>query len=369
MKKATLLTFLFAILMIALLVSCNTPPDPLPSGGGETTTDAVPSTDGGGAAVEPSLTSEMAEVTTAEEKEPEKTTYWASWEVSDLPPLVDVNATTAPMPDIEPDPNVRPDEERRYYYLVPDEETLSEVNEPVKIADTETPWYITEWETQSAYVLQEVPADKQNLAFHFPKTATAEMTDMKITVDFFQEYYRLGDPVQIRITIENKTEKCMEIGTSLLLKNYIDERDTVAIVALENGKIGTLAGNISIGYFPRIEPYSISKLPAEIPSRYNGYAYGYYTSTGRYISYLIFPEEEGSNGAQGETFQYYLNTFGNGTAVVEYLLNTPIQNFGEEKEYAVIVQLGTHIADSYGFLPYKYLRIPMEIVEYESVSP
>ena len=38
MKKATLLTFLFAVLMIALLVSCNTPPDPLPD---ETTTGDV----------------------------------------------------------------------------------------------------------------------------------------------------------------------------------------------------------------------------------------------------------------------------------------------------------------------------------------
>ena len=369
MKKAPLLTFLFAVLMVALLVSCADANAPLPDDD-ETTTDAVPSTDGGGAAVEPSLTSEMAEVTTAEEKEPEKTTYWASWEVSDVPPVVDVNATTAPMPDIEPDPNVRPDEERRYYYLVPDE-TLSEVNEPVKIADTETPWYITEWETQSAYVPQDVPADKQNLAFHFPKTATAEMTDMKITVDFFQEYYRLGDPVQVQITIEKKNGELL-VFQSGIVNDRENAREKYLIGIVSNDDFKNPVGGIDTRYF---EYKNWEYETPLFPARYNRYAYerrGYDPIT----QYVILSEKKAEYEEWGYNKEYrylrYTNLFEDNVAVMQYLLRISCEDVDPSKDYAVILSLFPYLDDEElprEYLPYKYLRIPLEIVEYESVSP
>ncbi|MBO5271097.1 MAG: hypothetical protein J6B77_09945 [Clostridia bacterium] len=361
MKKATFITFIFAVLMIALLVSCNTTPDPLPSGGGETTTDAVPSTDGGGAAVEPSLTSEMAEVTTAEE-EPGKTTYWASWEVSDVPPVVDVNATTlAPLPEIDPPhPNLRVDHEHRRYYLVPDEETLPEIKEPVKIADTDTPWYITEWETQKEYLKSEIPEDKQNYALRFPKTATVEMEEMKITVDFFQEYYRFGDPVQIQINIKNKTSDPIVLSQGLLGK-YFQEYYLVGIV--EGNDFKNPVGGIIISYFEDTN-WAYTQQP-KYPSRYNRYTYDIMSGIPEYMEYKIFPGKLEAYGIDREhIFSTPYNVFEDGMATLEYLLSTPAEKLDPTKEYAVIVTLCSTTIDRYS-----YLRIPIEIVEYESVSP
>ncbi|MBO5269583.1 MAG: hypothetical protein J6B77_02275 [Clostridia bacterium] len=171
MKKATLLTFLFAVLMIALLVSCNTSPDPLPSGGGETTTDAA-----GG------------EVTTAEiTTESDMTT--------DEPPVTtDCEIVVAP-----------------------------NMNETLVLPEGETPWYITEWTENPRWKTDlagwsgytPVPEEKQDLAFQVPLTFEGESDGIVLKAEFFQKGYRMGELMQVRFSITNTRDTAFTFLSNL----------------------------------------------------------------------------------------------------------------------------------------------------------
>ncbi|MBO5269905.1 MAG: hypothetical protein J6B77_03905 [Clostridia bacterium] len=182
MKKATLLTFLFAILMIALLVSCNTTPDPLPSGG-ETTTGDI--TEAGG------------EVTTAEPSGS-----------GDDAVTTDATVTTEAI-------------------------TLPEIEEPVEVADTETPWYIIEWienprwKTDLAHWsgYTPVPEEKKDLAFQVPLSYESSVDGISLKAEFFQEFYRVGDLMQVRFTITNNRETDFTFHSNSILPLMISARE------------------------------------------------------------------------------------------------------------------------------------------------
>ena len=85
------------------------------------------------------------------------------------------------------------------------------VESRVQVADTETPWYIEAWETAEAIVLPEVPETGKTLALKVPlhyETSAYEMehlyNNIKVEVDFYQEYYVAGSAIQAKITITNQ---------------------------------------------------------------------------------------------------------------------------------------------------------------------
>ena len=170
MKKATVLVFLFAVLTITLLVSCNTPPDPLPDeSSAEVTTEPT------------DMTSDMEEVsneiTTAEEISTSEIT------VEDL-----TTETMVEMPEwvSSPSSNIPV----MYLAQITEEgETADIAQEPIQIPETETPWYITEWEPEAALAVDDpapgeltqwiklpkipdkkISEEKENLAIKLPKT-------------------------------------------------------------------------------------------------------------------------------------------------------------------------------------------------------
>ena len=210
MKKATLLTFLFAVLMIALLVSCNTTPDPLSD---ETTTD--------GAAEEPTdATSDEAEVSDPVETTTEEVTTEAL-----------STETTMKMPEwvIETDGIGLSVPPRMYLAQITEEgETTDSAQEPIQIPETATPWHITEWEpgislvtgNQVEWVIvpavphRKIPEEKKNLAIKLPETGEYICENFKLRVETFQEYYRLSAPVQIRCTVELQNADLMRFRIS-----------------------------------------------------------------------------------------------------------------------------------------------------------
>ena len=182
MKKATLLTFLFAVLMIALLVSCNTPPDPLPD---ETTTGDVT----------PEVTPEPTDVTSdeAEVSEPVETT------------------TEAVTTRKEYETSRYGSMDHEFYVfmepIVTEYWSDEKPDEPVQIVDTDAPWVITEWETDIPYKPRkewvEIPEEKANLAIRVPKCIEYVDNDVSVKMEFFQEYYPIGTRFPIRYTVTN----------------------------------------------------------------------------------------------------------------------------------------------------------------------
>ena len=207
MKKATWIIFIFAVLMIALLVSCNTTPDPLPD---ETTTD--------GAAEEPTdATSDEAEVSDPVETTTEEVTTEAL-----------STETTMKMPEwvIETDGIGLSVPPRMYLAQITEEgETTDSAQEPIQIPETATPWYITEWEPEVVLATgdtmkipkvsdKKISEEKKNLAIKLPETGEYICENFKLRVETFQEYYRLGAPVQIRCTIELQNADLMRFAIS-----------------------------------------------------------------------------------------------------------------------------------------------------------
>ena len=181
MKKATLLTFLFAVLMIALLVSCNTSPDPLPdeTTTGDVTLEITP---------EPTdVTSDEAEVSDPVETTTEAVTTRKEYETSRYGSM----------------------DHEFYVFMEPivteywsDEKS----DEPVQIVDTEVPWVITEWETVEEIKPRKektIPEEKSNLAVRAPKTYEFTDNDVSIKAEFSQEYYPIFSPMTVRWTITN----------------------------------------------------------------------------------------------------------------------------------------------------------------------
>ena len=78
---------------------------------------------------------------------------------------------------------------------------------PPEIADTETPWYITDWEPTESYTEPEVPAEMQTLAVKVPLVCMEEKDGISIKAEFFQEYWLLGSPIQARLTVMNLTNE------------------------------------------------------------------------------------------------------------------------------------------------------------------
>ena len=196
MKKATLLTFLFAVLMIALLVSCNTTPDPLPD---ESTSDEV--------TPEPTdVTSDEAEVS-----EPVETTTEAVTTRKEYTTTQEGVAVFVYMEPIDSE-----------YW------SESEQNEPVAVADTEVPWVITEWETAVEMMPRkenkEIPEEKSNLALRVPKSYEFSIDDViSVKVEFFQEYYPIGSYIPVRYTIQNiSSNDFLKIRYDMLgqIRNY-----------------------------------------------------------------------------------------------------------------------------------------------------
>ena len=326
MKKATWIIFIFAVLMIALLVSCNTTPDPLP----DETTAADPT----------------SEITTAEESIEERITTEAETSAELTTEAVTYETDMNGYPFISADP-------------------IEKTEGTVTIADTETPWYITEWEPVSGSLSEDVPEEKQNLAFRFPKTTRVETNELIVTVDFFQEYYRFGDPVQVQIKVESKCDQTIHLAHGLFGTAQSSQwhRYFVSVVENESGASGTphlTASTKPLGYI-RIACFGDSP---DLPGRYNQSTY---IDAIRYMNTIQYEIHPGTAKDPGNRFR---NVFENGVMTVEYLMTMQPEEFDIEKNYDFLLQLvgyaeGAEEKD----LPYRYLRIPMEIVEYESVSP
>ena len=210
MKKATLLTFLFAILMIALLVSCNTTPDPLPD---ESTSDEV--------TPEPTdVTSDEAEVSDPVETTTEAVTTKKEYETS----ISEYGS--------------------KYIFMEPiASEYWSEgaPEEPVQIVDTDAPWVITEWETKTVPMSRkdrDIPEEKANLAIRVPKSYEVSIDELvSVKAEFFQEYYPIGSYIPVRYTVKN-------ISSSVIPEIRYDR-----LATLRNYTLGT-GVSVSLALYP-----------------------------------------------------------------------------------------------------------------------
>ena len=219
MKKATLLTFLFAVLMIALLVSCNTTPDPLPD---ESTSDEV--------TPEPTdVTSDEAEVSDPVETTTEAVTTKKEYETS----ISEYGS--------------------KYIFMEPiASEYWSEgaPEEPVQIVDTDAPWVITEWETRTVPMSRkerDIPEEKANLAIHVPKSYEVSIDEfISVKVEFFQEYYPIGSYIPVRYTVKN-------ISSSDIHEIRYDR-----LSSIRNKTLGT-ATSVHLGLYPLEGNNSVDK--------------------------------------------------------------------------------------------------------------
>jgi hypothetical protein len=188
MKKSILCTLL-AVLLICFLTACvsEAPSDP-PIAPPETTTGVS----------DPEETTGEPQETTAEETTTAETT---------------AEITTESPETTEENIVCRTEWGKDYtsyiVYLNPLTTVASDfgsTDEPVEVADTETPWYITEWETYAALEKPEVPEEKKNYAFRVPLIYEGICNKMYVKIEFFQEYYLIGEPMQVRITVENRSK-------------------------------------------------------------------------------------------------------------------------------------------------------------------
>ena len=183
--------------------------------------------------------------------------------------------------------------------------------EPVEIADTETPWYITEWETYAELEKPEVPEEKKNLAFRVPLVYEGICNEMRVKIEFFQEYYLIGEPIQVRITIENKT--------SSMLRYRSAHFQYPAIIEKNDGSVGKEPfGVLHTGYF-------------DLSPMVNGHIYwrGFYQyMTDDERSFVILPKGDHTDFVLGE-----IATFHDGVAVLEYTMKYDPENVTDEDTY------------------------------------
>ena len=101
---------------------------------------------------------------------------------------------------------------------VSSQETILDVEgvetlEKVHCADTETPWYLTEWETNISPKFfgneaeKPIPSEKESVAVKVPLTYETNVSGISFAAEFFQVYYRIGDLIQVRYTFKNQTEQ------------------------------------------------------------------------------------------------------------------------------------------------------------------
>ena len=81
------------------------------------------------------------------------------------------------------------------------------------------------------------------------------------------------------------------------------------------------------------------------------------------IRYEIHPETATDLGDQ------FRNVFENGVMTLEYLMTMQLEEFDIEKNYDFLLQLVGYVDGAEEDLQYRYLRIPMEIVEVEYIDP
>ena len=333
MKKATLLTFLFAILMIALLVSCNTTPDPLPD---ESTSDEV--------TPEPTdVTSDEAEVSELVETTEEHVT-------TEIPETGNAATTEFPYETIL--------DQGGNSYIALEPTVTPFPSDPegsvIQLPAGECPWHIAEWETGIELVEKTVSEEEKGLALRFPEACVAEHENFCISFDFFEEYYKLSDRPQVRVTIENKSESPLAVVPPYYY----------APVSLVEGK----------SFFPKLKGISYSIFSTEngndqteLPKRYNKNVYFECSRYSKSIRFDIYPT--GQDAPTRTPGSYFCDSFGNGVAVLEYVFTTSGISFSTEGTYGVFCYLivGSFENDPTDVQTFgKFIvQIPIEIVQFE----
>ena len=67
------------------------------------------------------------------------------------------------------------------------------------------PWYLTH-ELKGVPTLPDVPSEWQGYQIKVPTTYKLEQNGIEIKLDFFQEYYCLGELIQLRMTVTNRSD-------------------------------------------------------------------------------------------------------------------------------------------------------------------
>ena len=318
MKKATLLTFLFAILMVALLVSCADPADPLPD---ETTTDMA-----------------VGDVTTADPAPPENVTAG-----SDITTEEPTNTTEA---EVTTEPIVCETETSMggygiSVYMNPLTEFQPSDGSTVKITDTEPEWHITEWETANEYIPPEVPDEKQGLAFRVPQKYEGVSDELKITVEFFEEYVPVGAPMQVRVTIENRS-------TSAKRYKIPESADGMQMLSiLKNGDRSAPFAVIDASYFPENAGYMYrdiyGRMVTDVDCSMN------LLKKGAVISPPEPPGEIGNGNFEG-------------SVTLEYLMRYDPADAEQGATYELAIRM---LRYDKAYIYTTYLFVPMEIVAFE----
>ena len=330
MKKATLLIYLFAVLMIALLVSCNTTPDPLPD---ETSAEIT--------------TEEITEEITTEEETTDK------YIVTEFPVTETTQTTEIPYETIL-------DQGGNSYIVleptiisVPSESETSVIQLPLG----ECSWHITEWETGVELVEKVILEEEKSLAIRFPETCVVEHENFCISFDFFEEYYKLSDRPQVRVAIENKTN-----------------RPLVVVPPYYYAPISLVEGE---SFFPKLTGISYSIFSSktgneqdELPNRYNKNVYMECARYSKSIRFDIYPV--GQDAPSRTEQSYFCDSFGNGVAILEYALTTSKISFSTDGTYSVFCYfiMGAFEKDPSDVQVYgKFVvQIPIEIVQYECIE-
>ena len=216
------------------------------------------------------------------------------------------------------------------------------ITDPVEVADTETPWYITEWETQTAIETPAVPEEKKNLAFRVPLVYEGICNKMQVKLEFFQEYYLVGEPIQVRITIENR-------GTSSTTYDSAPYRYPITIQkggSWEEAKYDPF-GKLSTAYFEQ------GDIGTDHP--YWRALYEYAEDSARGLT--IRPKGDFSENPSSS-----FSTFFDGTAVLEYILTYDPSAVSAADTYEV--EFMWYSSFYWQGAQYRYrLSVPMEIVE------
>ena len=193
MKKATFIAFLFAVLMVALLVSCNTSPDPLLGETSSEITTAGITTD---AVTTEEITTE--EATTAEE-------------TLDLDPDWVNDTTPAPYRYLEGLPN-----DKWYFDWTPLTASYAGYGMKDMIFDRECYPYIEDSERYVIQTPRRYETEKDGLLFRF---------------DFFEEKHIYRSFLQIQITVINISKDPVTINDSPLFDTWIMRKNAPPHVA------------------------------------------------------------------------------------------------------------------------------------------
>jgi hypothetical protein len=239
--KKPILCSLLAFLLLCFLAACvSEAPEPTPTPGtGDAITTATPTPD--------ETTTESVEIT------------------SDGPTGTTAEITTAEVTTTEPQTTyeeVWVTDQNGYPYVLlsptyPESETGD--GTPIKVADTEMPWYITEWETSQVVAKQEISEEFDGYALKIPKVTETVTNGFRVKVESFQEYYRPGEMIQIRVTVENMSDEILDIWYSTYgkpMKNVYFAQMTARdydVVFGEQKRVGWLLPQI----FPKLSAMEI----------------------------------------------------------------------------------------------------------------